>query len=364
VRIERAVAGAVLSFLGLKCATLAVNLVAFPTLRRPPSGAALASRVSLLVPARDEAVNLCTTLPQLQAQPAAEILVLDDGSQDATAAVVRQVAAGDRRIRLIEGRPLPPGWIGKPWACHQLSLAATGDVLVFCDADVSLARGALAAILAEFERQRADVFSVFPRQRTVRMGERLLVPLIDDVLLCFLPHRLLEVPIPAAATANGQLIAFRRTAYDRLGGHRGVRTAVVEDVRLALRSRFAGMRLGLALGGPLVHTRMYVGYAASVTGFGKSMRAAHGDSRVLLAATAGWHLLVYTAPWLRWRGPQRTLWATAAALGLAERIGLNAKTGRGDWWECALVPFTPLAAVPAYALAVRRRRQWKGRTYQ
>ena len=363
MKIEPVAAAAVLAFLTVKCAVLAVNRTAFPTLQRQ-TGSALAPRVSLLLPARDEESNLRLTLPGLLAQPAAEILVLDDGSQDETATVVEEVAAGDPRVRLIAGDPLPRGWVGKTWACHQLGQAATGDVLVFCDADVILERGALAAVMAEFQRQRADVFSVFPQQRTGAFGERFLVPLIDDVLLCFLPHQLLELPIPAAATANGQLIAFRRPAYERLGGHRGVRRALVEDVRLALRTRRAGMRLGLALGGALVGARMYDGYAASVAGFGKSLRAAHGGSRTLLAATASGHLIAYTVPWLRMHRQVRTVWAVAAALGLAERIVVNAKTGRGDWWECALVPVTPLAALPAYALAMRRTRHWKGRRYR
>jgi glycosyltransferase involved in cell wall biosynthesis len=363
VKIEPVAAAAVLAFLTVKCAVLTVNRSAFPTLHRQ-TGTALAPRVSLLLPARDEEANLCLTLPGFLAQPVAEILVLDDGSRDETAAVVKEFAADDPRVRLITGDSLPRGWVGKAWACHQLGQAATGDVLIFCDADVLLGRGALAAVMAEFQRQRADVFSVFPQQRTVGFGERFLVPLIDDVLLCFLPHQLLELPIPAAATANGQLIAFRRPAYERVGGHRGVRRAVVEDVRLAWRARRAGMRLGLALGGELVGARMYDGYAASVTGFGKSLRAAHGGSRALLAATAGWHVIAYTVPWLRVHGRLRTAWAVAAALGLAERGVVNAKTGRGDWWECALVPVTPLAALPAYALAVRRTRLWKGRRYR
>jgi hypothetical protein len=363
VRAERAAAVAVLAFLTLKGTVLAVNVASFPTLRRRP-GSAFAPRVSLLVPARDEEANLRVTLPGLLAQPAAEILVLDDGSRDGTVAVVQEFAAADPRLRLIEGSALPPGWVGKPWACHQLGRQATGEILIFCDADVTLARGALAALLAEFERQRADVFSVFPRQRTAGVGERLLVPLIDDVLLCFLPHHLLDLPIPAAATANGQLIAFRRHAYDRLDGHRGVRVAIVEDVRLALRTRRTGMRLGLALGGGLVEARMYSGYPASVAGFGKSLRSAHGGSRALMTATAGWHLLAYAVPWLRLRSSIGRLWAVAAVLGVIERVVVNAKTGRNSWWESVLVPITPLAALPSYARAVQRTRRWKGRSYR
>ncbi|BCJ77488.1 hypothetical protein CS0771_70320 [Catellatospora sp. IY07-71] len=332
--------------------------------REPGTGGAGAAgrlpRTSLLVPARDEAARLPSTLPGLLAQPADEILVLDDGSSDGTADVVRGFA--DPRLRLLTGAPRPEGWIGKNWACHQLAAAATGDLLVYLDADVTLRPGALDAVWTQVRRQRADVFSVFPRQETGTLGERLLVPLIDENLLGFLPHQLLDLPIPAAAVANGQLLAFRRAAYDRLGGHAAVAGEIVEDLALARLARRTGLKLGLALGGDLVSTRMYDGYRSTVRGTGKSMRAAHGGSDVLLAASAAWHLAAYTLPWLRWR--HGAAWRLAAVLGLAERVVSNAKTGRGAYAEAALVPFTAPAALPVYALALRRTAVWKGRRYR
>ena len=346
----------VLAYHLVKLAGLLVNQVRFPVLhpRRPTDG----PPVSLLVPARDEESRLPATLAGLLAQPATEILVLDDGSSDGTAAVVAEAAARDERVRLLTGEPCPPGWVGKNWACHQLAEASRGDLLVFVDADVTLAPGALAAIRYELEAQRADLCSVFPRQLTLTFGERVLVPLIDETLLGFLPHPLLDVPLAAsAATANGQLLAFRRAAYDRLGGHAAVAGEIVEDIALARLTRAAGLKLGLALGGDLVQARMYDGYRSSVAGFGKSLRAAHAGSRLLLAASAGWHLAAYTLPWLRG-------WRLSAALGLLERVLVNRKTGRGWYSEALLVPFTAPAALPVYAVALRRTANWKGRQYR
>jgi hypothetical protein len=154
---------------------------------------------------------------------------------------------------------------------------------------------------------------------------------------------------------------FRRRAYDRLGGHAAVAGDITEDLALARRARRAGLRLGLALGGNLVGARMYSGYADSVRGFGKNLRAAHGGHDAALAATAAWHLLAYTLPWLAWR--RGRAWQAAAVLGLVQRVLVNAKTGRGAPGEAALVPVTPLAALPVYALAFRRSARWKGRSY-
>jgi len=358
--VVTALARAVVAFHAVKLAGLAANLVMFPVLRpgRPRGSRPV---VSLLVPARDEGQRLPALLTGLCVQDVAEIIVLDDQSSDHTALVVRNAARADPRVRLLRGSPPPPGWTGKNWACHQLAAAARRDVLLFCDADVRLARGAVDAGLAQMRAQRADVLSVFPRQRTVTLGERLLVPLIDDVLLAFLPHPLLRLPVPSAATANGQLLMFRRRAYDALGGHAAVAGEINEDIALARRARRAGLRLGLALGGDLAGARMYGGYRESVRGFGKSLRAAHGGRDSVLALSAAGHLLAYTVPWLAWR--RGRVWRAAAVLGLAQRVLVNLKTGRGALGEAALVPVTPLAALPAYALAFQRAAEWKGRRY-
>lgn len=352
-------AAAVTAFHAVKLAGLVTNLVAFPVLRPVPADAHRPA-VSILVPARDEARRLPVSLPGFLAQPAAEVVVLDDCSGDDTAAVVEAVAAADPRLRVVRGTPPPPGWVGKNWACRQLADVAHGDLLVFCDADVELAPGALDAVLAQLRHQRADLFSVFAHQVTGTLGERLLVPLIDDVLLAFLPHPLLRLPVPAAATASGALLALTRDTYRRLGGHAAVAGRIVEDLALARRARRHGLRLGLALGGRFVRARMYAGYAESVRGFGRSLREAHGDRDLALVLSLAWHLVAYTLPWLL---VDRRPWRRVAALGVAERLLVNARTGRGAMGEAALVPFTPLAALPAYALAFRRAADWKGRRY-
>jgi len=365
--VVTALARAVVAFHAVKLAGVAANLVMFPVLgTRAPARDRMPAcpgrpDISVLVPARDEAHRLPAALAGLLAQDVTEIVVLDDQSRDATAAIVRQAAAADPRVRLVRGTPPPPGWTGKNWACQQLATTAHGDILLFCDADVLLAPGAVDACWAQMRAQQAEVFSVFPRQRTVTLGERLLVPLIDDVLLAFLPHYLLRLPVPSASTANGQLLMFRRGAYDALGGHAAVAGAINEDVALGRRTRRAGLRLGLALGGELVGARMYSGYGEAVRGFGKSLRAAHGGHASALAVTAVWHLLAYTVPWLVWR--RGRLWRAAAVFGLAQRVLVNAKTGRGAPGEAALVPVTPLAALPVYALSLRRSARWKDRTY-
>ena len=208
-----------LLFLVIRLGIVLLNLRTFPILR-----SALLSRrrrVSLLIPARNEAHNLIETLPRLLPHPADEILLLDDHSDDETALRAKQIAGSDPRFRLLAGRPLPSSWLGKNWACHQLSEAASGQMLVFTDADVYWEAGALESLSGHLAS--ADLVSVFPRQHTFSLVERVLVPLVDVALLSNIPHPLIGRPIPLGTPTNGQVMAFSRAAYQASGGHQAVR---------------------------------------------------------------------------------------------------------------------------------------------
>ncbi|WP_161882682.1 glycosyltransferase [Deinococcus alpinitundrae] len=351
--------GTAAAFLAVKGAVLLTNALTFPRLHpRETPAASLRPRVSLLVPARDEAHNLPRTLPGLLAQGADEVIVLDDQSSDGTAELARALGAS-----VIRGQPLPEGWYGKPWACQQLGEAASGDVLIFTDADVAWKPGALGAILHELDDKHADLLSVLPRPERLTLGARFLTPLVDAVVLCYLPYPMVSWPQPSLSTGNGQLMAFRCAAFKRVGGYSGVRAQILEDTQLARRLKGQGGRLTLALGASAVGVTMYGSYLASVTGFGKNSLAIHLHSRPLLILSGLWHLAVYTLPWLL-PGGRAVLGLRLA--GLLERSLVNLVTGRRhplDLAEGLLAPFTPLLALPAYRRALRRQVTWKGRTY-
>lgn len=343
------------AFFAYKAATLLHNFLAFPRLRPVPTPPR--PRVSLLIPARDEAANLTLNLPGLLAQGALEVLVLDDHSRDETAQVAARLGA-----RVIRGAPMPAGWHGKTWACQQLARAARGDVLIFTDADVSWHPGALGGVLREFERSSADLLSVWPRQVNVTLGERLLTPLAELPLLTGLPFAFLRLPSPWASAANGQVMCFRRVAYDDLGGHAAVRAELLEDVKLAHRMRQRRGAVSLALGRDCISVRMYRSYPDSVGGFGKNFRAVHGGRRDLVSASVLLHFLVYSLPWLARVPGGRWL----RAVGLLERPVTNFLSGRRssrDLAEGLIAPVLPLLLLPVYARALRRNVVWKGRKY-
>lgn len=349
-------------FLGVQLVVAGVNALSFPVLRRAEVSARERRAVSLLVPARDEEDTLPRTLPALLAQGAGEVIVLDDGSVDATAHLLAAAGRAHPALRVLRGEPLPYGWTGKNWACWQLAAAAQGDLLLFTDADVEWREGTLDAVLALRQREGADLVSVWPRQRVGSLLERVAVPLIDMVLLAGLPYPAVRRLGPAAlAAANGQLMLWTRGGYRRVGGHAAVRGEVLEDVRLGQRAKGAGLRLALALGGERVATRMYRSAGALVEGLSKHLLVAAG-SRAALLALLLLNTLAYTLAWpLALLEPR---WLAIALAGLGLRALVAVKTGRPAL-EALLQPLCvwPLWWIGLRALRRGRRVVWKGRTY-
>jgi glycosyltransferase involved in cell wall biosynthesis len=265
-----------------------------------PRNHASALRLSCLIPARNEPAVIGETVRALlaQARPEMEVLLLNDHSTDGTAEVARAAAGDDPRLRILPGEELPPGWLGKNWACHQLAQAASGEILVFTDADVHWSAGAVDALLAEMEATGAHLLTVWPTQETVTWGERLTVPLMALVVHAYLPILCVHhTPYPLFAAANGQCMVFRRPAYSAVGGHASVRDNVLEDVTLARHIKEKGLRLRMIEGNGLVRCRMYRSWAEVRNGYAKNILKGYGNTVGLIAATL-FHWAIFLGPWL------------------------------------------------------------------
>jgi chlorobactene glucosyltransferase len=255
--------------------------------------------VSVLIPARNEALNIGACLESLLAQdyPHLEILVLDDSSTDATAKIVAGFAARDQRVRLVSGQPLPQGWMGKNYACHQLARLAQGEWLLFTDADTQHQPGTVAWALAAAQQNRADLVSVIPHTVTVTLGEQLIVPIIPFALLGFFPLDLADrLRIPFLTMALGPFMLFSRRAYAAIDGHQGVRGEIAEDVMLARRIRRAGGRVVLLDGSEHVSVRFYRGFGESWHGLAKSAFAALEYRLLPSLAMAGFYGFLFLWP--------------------------------------------------------------------
>lgn len=243
------------------------------TLIPPPDPPSVTERVSVLMPARDEAHRIAPGIRSLVAQRGVEdleILVLDDNSTDGTADVVRAAAGGDSRVRILTGRPLPAGWRGKPHACAQLAEAATGDVLVFVDADVTFAPHAIASAHALLRGRHLDWISPYPRQLTGSLAEYLLQPLTAWTRLSMVDMRHAEDSHEhGSLLANGQFIVVTAAAYERAGGHAVIPDAVIDDLWLASVLKATGSRGVAVEGSALAECRMYDGWSDLRDGYAR-----------------------------------------------------------------------------------------------
>jgi hypothetical protein len=330
--------------------------------------------VSILIPARDEAVNIGDALAAARASGGVpvEIVVVDDHSTDGTAEVVRAHAAMDPRVRLEAAPPLPPGWGGKNHACQRLAEAARGTHLLFVDADVRLEPHAAAALIRHARDAGVALVSGVPRQETRTVGELLTVPIINFLLLGYLPiGRMRATTQPSLGAACGQLLLVEREAYLAVGGHAAIRDRIHDALALVRRMRAAGHRNDLVAGAGLARVRMYQGFGEAWAGFLKNAHEGMAKPVTLPVWTVllgGGHVLppVLVAAALLGAGP---LWPPllALVLSLGLRLAITLRTRESLWG----VSLHPLAVATALAIqwtalvrALRGRPPvWKGRAF-
>lgn len=214
--------------------------------------------VSVLIPARNEARQIAGALRAVLASRGVmlDVVVLDDGSTDETAAIAR--AMDDGRVRVVAGAALPDGWAGKPHACSQLARAARYSLLLFLDADVRLEPDTIARLARELSRPgAADLISGIPRQIMRTPLEWLMLPMMQVLLTAYLPVSLDRHQRVGMAAACGQLIMARRAAYWAVGGHERIRSRLHDGLMLARAFRRSGYRTGLVDATDLATCRMY-----------------------------------------------------------------------------------------------------------
>jgi hypothetical protein len=260
-----------LMFSALPAVLAVMNLAALRgTPRHRPKTAAL---VSILIPARNEAANIGPALDAALASTdvPVEVLVMNDGSTDQTAAIVNAYAIRDARVRLLTAPPLEDGWTGKVHACHHLSEAAAGTHFLFVDADVRLAPHAAATLVGHAQASDAQLVSAVPRQIMKSPGELLTVPTINFLLFGYLPMGFMRRSRdPGLGAACGQLILAERETYRATGGHAAIRCLLHDGIQLARLFRRNGFMTDLVPGDRLASCRMYAGFNEAWAGFAKN----------------------------------------------------------------------------------------------
>ena len=333
-----------------------------------PAPAARPQAVSVLIPARNEAANIGAAVAAVLANGAIalELLVLDDGSTDGTAAILAGIA--DPRLRVISGPALPAGWSGKQHACAVLAQAAQHDLLVFTDADVRLAPDALVRMAGFMERHpTVGLASGFPRQIVRTWSEQLLLPLIHFLLVGFLPIAAMRRSLSTALGAGcGQLFIARRDAYAKAGGHAAIRASLHDGLTLPRAFRRAGQMTDLFDATALASCRMYGSAAELWAGLGKN--ATEGMARPV--ALVVWTVILFggqVLPLVLMLAAPSTPAMAALVLGIGLRLVLAGRFRQPDV-SAVLHPIGILALLTIQWVALLRRAGgkpslWRGRAY-
>jgi 4,4'-diaponeurosporenoate glycosyltransferase len=309
---------------------------------RPPA-------VSVIIPARNEEHNLPTLLRSLASQPLKpqEILVVDDGSTDGTVAIARQLGA-----TVIASPPLPDGWRGKTWACHQGAQAATGDWLLFLDADTWFEPDGLARVLAACP---GGGYSVGPYHAVRKPYEDLSLFFNFNMVVGTVPDGLF-----------GQMLLVDRENYRRVGGHQAVRGRILENLFLARQFRAAGIPARSATGRDVFSFRMYPnGLGELIEGWTKGFASGAGQTpRGVLLLVVAWMTGLMFAPigWLLTGDPLR--WGAAYLLCATQVAWFGRRVGAFRWFTLLLYPVPLVFFFAVFARSAMRSQKtvsWKGR---
>jgi chlorobactene glucosyltransferase len=274
------------------------NLIILHRARRhaPPEDLPM---VSILVPARNEEQNIGRCIRSLLAQdyPSFEILVLDDQSNDGTLAILRQMAESQPKLKVLAGSSPREDQSGKNWACSQLARQVQGDLLLFTDADTFHQPQSLREIVTALIGEQADLLTGFPRQQVISWIEKLLVPFFTWASISFIPLWLAyRVRSQNLTVAVGQMMLFRREAYQKVGGHDALGNAIVDDLLFARKIKAAGLRWRVVRLSDLISCRMYHGGWGAVQGFTKKLFAAFDFCLFIYLFVFLWLAILFWTP--------------------------------------------------------------------
>ncbi len=333
-------------------------------------------RISVLIPARNEEAGIAAALEGVltNVEVELEVIVLDDSSTDRTAEIVRGFAASDCRVTLATAPPLPEAWCGKQHACFRLSQLAKYEIITFLDADVRLGPVALKRMAGFLRSSDAALVSGFPRQECVTFGEKLIVPLIHWLLLCYLPLSRMRTSLQVALGAGcGQWFMTTAEAYRKVGGHGHplVRASLHDGVKLPRAYRMCGLKTDLCDAADDATCRMYRSTGQVWNGFAKNAREGLGAPGAIWI----WTMLLmlgHSLPFalLSLLDPLSPITALSILLGVSLSLAPRIHGAiRFDqlWIGAALHPFgiAALLAIQWYATIrawIGKPVGWKGRT--
>lgn len=355
---------AVLIFLVIRFSVTVFNFLSNPKLPRVVKH--YHDKVSILIPARNEAADILQLLISIKDQDYTnyEVIVLDDNSDDNTVGVVENFCLTNPQFKVVSGKELPQNWLGKNYACHQLSELATGKYLLFIDADESIKRGLINGLINRMEIGNLALLSVFANQTIKSIGEWLTVPLMHFILLNLLPLRLVKLSKnPAFAGASGQCMFFNANHYKENRWHERVKHQVVEDVEIMKLVKQEKFNAEALLANGLIYCRMYKNLGESLNGFSKNLLAGFGNNIIILLL---YQLLVTVGPVILILNFNVALLVLPLTLIVLSRMMISYLSGQNVLINLILHPLQMLFFLIISFISIKKHifktSTWKGRT--
>ncbi|TAE52683.1 MAG: glycosyltransferase [Nostocales cyanobacterium] len=340
--------------------------------------------VSVVVPTLNEALRISPLLAGLskQSYEVREVIVVDSRSQDGTPDLVKATQAKDPRFRVMNDDPLPPGWVGRPWALHNGFLFSSPDSEWFLgmDADIQPDPGLVASLVKTAQAEGYDLISLSPRFILKYPGECWLQPALLMTLLYRFDPAGVYTEQPERVMANGQCFLCRRSVLAAVDGYSSAQSSFCDDVTLARNIAAAGFKVGFFDGAKVFKVRMYEGAMETWKEWGRSLDLKDAAERAqvwgdlwLLSSVQGLPLIIvlayipiFPSPHL----PISLVWnlnlfllIIRFALLLAIAPSYDRQNAQGGWlfWLSPLAD--PLAVLRIFLSAIRKPKEWRGRKY-
>ena len=334
-------------------------------------------RISVCVPARNEERGVSACLQSLldQNYPDFEVIAVNDHSTDGTGDIMRSLEQGNSRLKVLEGVDMPEGWLGKPFALHQAFKISQGEYILFTDADPVFKPTALNTAVHVMRERDLDVLTLMPQAEFGSFWERAVQPVIFGFIASLTRFKNVNDPDHKSAMGFGAFLMFRRSAYEKIGGHETGKADVLEDVLIAKRAKQAGLKLLVADAKQLFSIRMYFGLKEIWFGWQKNMflamkrsvmRAIYHVAVVLGFVVTPYILLAINifekTGWL-WIGLALAgvVMVSAAACKTCDELGLHRNTS--VLFPLGAVIMAAIMANSMFHTLVRKKTEWRGRVY-
>lgn len=347
----------------------------------------LLGKVSIVVPTLNEAERITPCLMGLsrQSYEVREIIVVDSDSTDDTQGLVKTTAEKDPRFRLITDDPLPPGWVGRPWALHTGFLASSpkSEWFLGVDADTQPDPGLAASLVKKAETEGYDLISLSPRFILKYPGELWLQPALLMTLVYRFGPTGTGSQTPERVMANGQCFLCRRSVLSKMEGYVSAQGSFCDDVTLARNIAAEGFKVGFLDGSLVLPVRMYEGMVETWQEWGRSLDLKDasptfqvGSDLWLLSVTQGLPLLVLlgyllfglpisismSAKFLLF-GLNLFLLLIRFALLLAIAPSYDFSKAQASWLFLLSPLADPLAVLRIFLSAIKTPTKWRGRVY-